>query len=96
MGIYNGVDVYGIRFYNFIDDIGNTLYEKASDKIFTKEMIEEAKQCYEEFYKMGMHNIFIKIYVSCCDTYSNDNKSYMSWKSVTKDFFLKNLNITKI
>lgn len=90
MGIYNGVDVYGIRLYNFIDDIGNTIYEKTSETIFTQEMIDEAKNCYEEFYKMGMCNIFIKIYVSCCDTYSTENKTYMSWKPVTKVFIFKN------
>ena len=89
MGIYESGDIYGIKFYNYSDDVENILHEKISDTIFTREMIDEAKQCYEELIKSGMRNISIKIYTSFCDTYSTDSNTHMGWFSMTKDIFIK-------
>jgi hypothetical protein len=89
MGIYYSDDIYGILLYNYIDDICNTVYEKTSDTIFTSEMINEAKQSYQEFCKMGINHLSIKIYTSTTNSYSNENNTYMSWRPVTKQFLFE-------
>jgi hypothetical protein len=92
MGIYYDDDeIYGICLYNFIDDVENRLYEKISETIFDEDMMNEAKQCYEELVKKGI-KVFIKIYISSTTTYSSTtNNECMLWIRTTKDIFYEKI-----
>jgi len=92
MGIYYDDDkIYGICLYNFIDDVENKLYEKISETIFDENMINEAKNCYEELVKNGI-KVFITIYISSTTTYSTaTNNECMLWIRTTKDIFTKKI-----
>jgi hypothetical protein len=91
MGIYyNDNKIYGIMLYHFIDDVENIFFQKISDTLFTTEMINEAKVCYEQLINNGLNNISIKIYTLYTTTYSSnssDNNNSMIWVRATKDIF---------
>ena len=88
---YDDDKIYGIMLYYFIDNEENIFFEKKSDTLFTSEMINEAKVCYEQLIKDGIKNISIKIYTLYTTTYSsnttNTNNQTMVWIKATKDIF---------
>lgn len=89
MGIYPSDDVYGIRIYNFINDMCNTLFERKYDVVMTKEMLNDVKLVYEELCENNKDQIFFQIYTECSSTYDKD--IFMQWMPIKLDIFLQKL-----
>jgi hypothetical protein len=89
MGIYPSDDVYGIRIYNFVDDVSNILFERKYDVIMTKEMLKDVKLIYEELYENNKDQIFFQIYTGRSSTYDKD--IFMQWIPIKFDIFLQKL-----
>lgn len=90
MGIYTSGKIFGIRIYNFIDDISNILYEEKYDDIISHHQMKEAYLFYIQ--KNDKNNTFFQIYTECCDTYNN-KESYMKWYPLSSDTFLDKFNV---
>ena len=69
MGIYNNGNIFGIRIYNFNDEISNTLFEEKYYEIMTHEQMREAYLFYTAL--NDKNNISFKIYTECSSTYDN-------------------------
>jgi hypothetical protein len=89
MGIYPSDDIYGIRIYNFIDDVSNILFERNYDVIMTKEMLNDIKLVYEELCENNKDQIFFQIYTECSSTYDKDK--FMNWIPINLNIFLQKL-----
>jgi len=89
MGIYPSYNVYGIKIYNFIDDISNTLFESKYDVIMTESMLKETKLVYQKLCENNKDQMFFQIYTECSSTYDKD--IFMQWIPIKLDIFLQKL-----
>jgi hypothetical protein len=89
MGIYPSDDIYGIRIYDFIDDVSNILFERKYDVIMTKEMLNDIKLVYEELCENNKDQIFFQIYTECSSTYDKDK--FMNLIPINLNIFLQKL-----
>lgn len=90
MGIYTSENIFGIRIYNFINDISNILYEEIYDDIISHHQMKEAYLYYTQI--NDKNNINFQIYTECNDTYNN-KVSYMKWYPLSADTFLDKFNV---
>lgn len=90
MGIYTSENIFGIRIYNFINDISNILYEEIYDDIISHHQMKEAYLYYTQI--NDKNNINFQIYTECNDTYNN-KVSYMKWYPLSSDTFLDKFNV---
>jgi hypothetical protein len=92
MGIYTDGSIFGIRIYNFNDEISNTLFEEKYYEIMTHEQMREAYLFYAILY--DKKDVFFKVYVECSSTLDLYNKEkFMDWYPMSLNTFLEKFNI---
>jgi heat shock protein HspQ len=97
MGIYASDSIFGIRIYNFNNDLefSNTLFEEKYDEIMTHEQMREAYLFYAILY--DKKDVFFKVYVECTSTLDLYNKkSFMDWYPMSLNTFLEKFNFEMI
>ena len=92
MGIYTNGSIYGVRIYNFNDEVSNTLFEEKYDEIMSHEQMSEAYLFYTEL--TDKNNVFFKVYTECSITLDKYNgKTVMMWHPISLDVFLEKFNV---
>jgi hypothetical protein len=91
MGIYSNGKIFGIRIYNFIDDISNVLYEEKYDEIMTHQQMNEAYLFYTNL--NDKNNVSFQIYTECSSTLNKDKDNFITWYPLSLNTFLDNFSI---
>ena len=92
MGIYNNSSIFGIRIYNFNDDIMNILFEKKYDEIMSYEQMKEAYLFYTKF--NNKNELHFQYYTECSNTYSKI--IYLNWHSMSLKLFLEKFGVEDV
>ena len=87
MGIYNNGKIFGIRIYNFKDEINNTLLEEKFDEEMTNEQMSIVFSFYNEL--DNKDDIHFQIYTEIFTTYDMFKKSFLSWYPLSLNTFLE-------
>jgi hypothetical protein len=88
MGIYTNGSIYGVRIYNFNDEVSNTLFEEKYDEIMSHEQMNQVYLFYNEL--NDKNNIFFKIYTECSATFNKYNtEKYLAWHPISLHMFLE-------
>jgi hypothetical protein len=91
MGIYNNGNIFGIRIYNFNDEISNTLFEEKYYEIMTHEQMREAYLFYTIL--NDKKDVFFKIYTECITTYGINKEKCMMWYPLSLNHFLEKFGV---
>jgi len=91
MGIYSNGNIFGIKIYNFIDDISNVLYEEKYDEIMSHQQMNEAYLFYTNL--NDKNNVFFQIYTECSSTLNKDKENFTTWYPLSLNTFLDNFSI---
>lgn len=92
MGIYSNGRIFGLKIYNFNEDIDNTLFEEKYDETMSHEQMREAYLFYNEL--NNKNNIFFKVYTECISTLNQHNKeTFMVWIPMTLNMFVEQFNM---
>ena len=85
MGIYVSGTVFGIKIYNFNNDIVNILFEEKYNEIMSDEQMSNA---YLFYIKLNNKNeIHFQYYTECSTTY--DEGTYFNWCPMSLELFLE-------
>lgn len=91
MGIYNNGSIFGIKMYNFNDDIDvdNILFEKIYNEIMSDEEKKKAYLCYTEM--NNKNEIQFQYYTECSSTYGEG--FFLMWIPMSLKLFLEKFGI---
>jgi len=82
--------IFGIRIYNFENNIINILFEKIYDKIMND---EEKKEVYLFYNELNEKNeIYFDYYTERKSTYEEKEVTYKTWYPISLKNFLENFN----
>jgi len=88
MGIYSNNSIFGIKIYNFNDDISNILFEEKYDEIMSFHQMREAYLFYTTL--DDKNNLKFSIYTECSSTLNGYNKdNFMTWYPYSLNDFLE-------
>jgi hypothetical protein len=90
MGIYDNGSIFGIKMYNFNDDISNILFEKIYNEIMSDEEKKKVYLFYTELSKLN-NDIHFQYYTGCSTTYSKGN--FSMWYPMSLNTFLEKFGI---
>jgi len=87
MGIYDSGRIFGIKIYNFNDDIfANVLFEKTYNEIMSD---EEKKKAYIFYIELSNKNeIRFEYYSECSSTYGEED-TFLMWYPMSLNLFLE-------
>lgn len=92
MGIYSNGQIFGIKIYNFNDDISNTLFEEKYPEIMTSHQMREAYLFYTNL--NDKNNISLQIWTECTSTFDPSNTdNFMTWYPLSLNTFLEKFSI---
>ena len=90
MGIYDNGSIFGIKIYNFMDDVSNILFEEKYDEIMSHHQMREAYLFYTNLNnKNGIH---FQYYTTCSSTYGK--RTFLMWYPITLNIFLEKFGIS--
>jgi hypothetical protein len=87
MGIYSSGSIFGIRIYNFNDDISNILFEEKYDEIMSYIQMREVYLFYTNL--SDKSKLGFQYYTECSRTLSYGKDNFMMWQPLSLDTFLK-------
>ena len=88
MGIYSSGKIFGLKIYNFKDDIANILFEEKYDETMSYQQMRESYLLYTEL--KDKNETFFKIYTECSSTLNGYNKeNFMEWFPISLNVFLE-------
>lgn len=90
MGIYSNGSIWGIKIYNFTDDISNILYEEKYDSIMNH---EQMRKTYLFYLTLNDKNLFFSVYTECSSTLNKNTDNYMTWYPLPLSTFLEVFNV---
>ena len=92
MGIYDSGRIFGIKIYNFNDDIfANVLFEKTYNEIMSD---EEKKKAYLFYSELNNKNeIRFQYYTECSSTYGKE--IFLMWYPISLNLFLEKFCVLK-
>ena len=92
MGVYSNGKFYGIKIYNFIDDISNILYEEKYDEIMSFTQMREAVLFYNNL--SDKQDVCFQVYTECSVTLSKyDKDNFITWQPISSQTFLEKFGI---
>jgi hypothetical protein len=91
MGIYSSGSIFGIRIYNFNDDISNILFEEKYDEIMSYIQMREAYLFYTNL--NDKNELRFQYYTECSSTLSNNRDTFMMWQPLSLDTFLEKFGV---
>jgi hypothetical protein len=89
MGIYSSGSIFGIRIYNFNDDICNILFEEKYDEIMSYIQMREAYLFYTNL--NDKNELRFEYYTECSSTYGKG--TFLSWYPMSLALFLEKFGV---
>jgi hypothetical protein len=89
MGIYDSGRIFGIKMYNFNDDVSNILFEEKYDEVMSYNQIRETYLFYTE---LNTNNeIRFQYYTECSSTYGKE--TFLTWYPMSLNLFLEKFGV---